>query len=138
MKRVTRTRRWQPVFRAGHQGRVFFYSGAAPAGPVAFFHRHHGDARPHLHLVEESPHEHRVHDEHRHERTHRHEHADGSDRIAERASGHWHFAYAVSPACLPHLLQFIAIKWVDFSRALVEWAICPHLIADHWARPPPL
>jgi hypothetical protein len=133
MKVITRTRRWQPVFRAAHHGRVFFYSGAARAGSVAFFHHHHGDHRPHLHLVEDSPHEHRAgHHDHL-----EHDHLE-HDHRASRLPGHWHFAYPGSAARRPHLFQYIALEWVDFSRAPEEQEVCPRLAADHWARPPPL
>ena len=105
MRRITRIKRWTPVFpNPGNRGRLFFYSGAKRNGFAAFFHRHHGNGRHHLHLVEVSEPAPEVFDHHggEHKETsvhsHRHQFPEhGQNRIETEPTGHWHFTFAETP-----------------------------------------
>lgn len=150
MERVRRARRWRPIFTAAHdRGTLFFYAGLRQPGAAAFFHRHQGDRRPHLHLVEgpHQDHDPRQEREHGHElgagRFHSHEcdvresaHGKPDDR-----AGHWHFAFPVADADTanrpPYFCQVLALDWLIVIYGSQDQAPDLRLAIDHLARPPP-
>jgi hypothetical protein len=148
MRQIARARRWGPAFpTSGARGTLFFYAGATRKGFAAFFHQHHGDHRPHVHLVEvlqpapavgHSPdgdyQENRSHDHSRHL------HNDNHVKAADHA-GHWHFTFdetADIPSA-PYLgfLQILALDWIIISSRSEDLANGLSLAPDLWARPPP-
>lgn len=149
MRRVIRTWRWQPVFiTVGARRRIFFYSEIKRAGTEAFFHQHHDDARPHLHLSERAHalHQHREQHQHREppDSSHRvesHTHWQVGNRHCEKPTadqrGHWHFSLAGAERLLPNLLQFIALQYAAIWTGSQDHLIATVLVVDHWARPPP-
>ena len=148
MRRITRTRRWRPVFlNTGEPGRLFFYSGSKRNGFAPFFHRHHGNDRPHLHLVEVSESALEVSDHHggEHKETslhsHRHDLPHHRHRKETEPTGHWHFTFAEAPdfpstsaRCFP---QVLTLDWMIISSCSEDRATNLAILPDHWARPPP-
>jgi len=140
---VKRTRRrvgyWQPIFaRPGARVLVLFYAGRTPTGRAVFYHHHHGDDLPHLHLSElpdrvadqNRVHAHleAAHPHHHHPDEHEHDH----DR---HQPGHWHFAAAAAGSTALPLLV-LALCWISFL--ISDEVNFPHLLAaQQRARPPP-
>jgi hypothetical protein len=148
MRRITRTSRWRLIFpNIGERGRLFFYSGAKRNGFASFFHRHNGNDRPHLHLIEFSEPapdlSHEQGGEHREKgrQSHRHDLLKHGPRKETEPTGHWHFTFAEAPdlssasaLCFP---QVLTLDWIIISSGSEDRATSLDIAPDHWARPPP-
>jgi hypothetical protein len=139
------------MFSAAGRSRIALYAGTPRLG--AFFHHHHADHRPHLHLVAAPAHDAPQSGEsgntageaftalpHRHNHHHHHRH-EVSDRRAAHEKGHWHFALpeageAAAPR-VPYLLEIVALAPVVVSDGRGEIASDFRLVIVHPARPPP-
>jgi hypothetical protein len=149
MRQIARARRWRPAFpTGGARGKLFFYAGATRKGFAAFFHQHHGDHRPHVHLVEaEQPApavEYSCDGDHQEKRSHAHSRDLDDENHVKAAdhAGHWHFAFAETADILstPYLgfFQILALDWIIVNFVTENCANDLRLTVDRWARPPSL
>jgi hypothetical protein len=148
MRGIARARRWRPAFpKSSARGKLFFYSGVIRKGFAAFFHQHHGDHRPHVHLIEaQQPvlavgHSHGgVHQETR-SRAHSHDFYDHNHVKASEPAGHWHFTFAETTdiASTPYrcFVQVLTLDWVIISSGSEDRTNGLKLVRQFWARPLP-
>jgi hypothetical protein len=145
MRKVARVRRWRPIFPAAHgRGSVFFYSASKCSGVAVLPHHHHGDHRPHLHLIDAASHVHRgeatdgylgPNPPHGDSCARQHNNRELIQGNTIRDAGHWHFG--VDSGTPSVLFQILALAWVVINYASEIQAKDPRLTIDCWARPPP-
>lgn len=125
------------------------YAGAARPG--AFFHHHHADHRPHLHLVEARAYNQdgprsgepgNISSEAFTALPQRHNHHhEVSDRRSAHRKGHWHLALSnadgMAAPRVPYLFEIVALAWIVVSDGFNELAGDLRLVIVHPARPPP-